>query len=135
MKYINWIIKLALAGAFLFCIHNASAQIIEQTEITDLMDRWKNYNLDHNEVHGWRIQLLATVDRRQMESEKRTFEYRYPDYPTHVVNNQPYFHLKTGAFLTSQKAQAFMKKLQHDYPGAILVEDMVKGDELLLYDQ
>ena len=100
-----------------------------------MIDRWKMHNLENAEVGGWRIQLLATIDRRQMEKEKQSFERKYPDYPTHMVNNQPYFHLKTGAFLTSQKAQAFLKKLQRDYPGAIIVEDMVKTEELLLYDQ
>lgn len=128
--------KLALACLFiLFLIAKVEAQITEQSQITDLIERWKNYNLSNAEVRGWRIQLLATVDRRQMESEKKSFERRYPDYPTHMVNNQPYFHLKTGAFLTTQKAQAFLKKLQHDYPGAIMVEDIIKTEEFLLYDQ
>ena len=127
---------LVTACMFLFCsYYNLDAQIIEQPQVTNLMDRWTAYNLEKTEVGGWRIQLLATIDRRQMEKEKRSFEYKYPDYPTHMVNNQPYFHLKTGAFLTSQKAQAFLKKLQRDYPGAIIVEDMIKTEELLLYDQ
>lgn len=130
------LLKLAFACLILLCSHSrAGAQIIEQASITDLIERWKTYNLDNVEVRGWRIQLLATVDRRQMEKEKRSFENKYPDYPTHMVNNQPYFHLKTGAFLTTQKAQAFLKKLQHDYPGAIIVEDLIKTDEMLLYDQ
>ena len=111
------------------------SQIIEPAPISDLVERWKIYNLGNREIRGWRIQLLATVDRRQMESVQRSFEFKYPDYPTHVANNQPYFHLKTGAFLTTQKAQAFLKKLQHDYPAAIIVADMIKGEELLLYDQ
>ncbi len=128
--------KLAYTGLFLLCFYvPASSQVIEPPQVSDLMERWKKYNLDNTEVRGWRIQLLATVDRRQVETEQRSFAYKYPDYPTHVVNNQPYFHLKTGAFLTAQKAQAFLKKLQHEYPAAIIVEDMVKGEELLLYDQ
>ena len=130
------IIKLAFAGLLFFQNHsNCYCQIIESASITDLMERWKIYNLGNREIKGWRIQLIATVDRRQVESMQRTFEYRYPEYPTHIANNEPYFHLKTGAFLTMQKAQAFLKKLQHDYPAAIIVADMIKGEELLLYDQ
>ena len=127
-----FLFKLVAACLFLCCGYiNLEAQIIEQPQITELIDRWKMHNLENAEVGGWRIQLLATIERRQMEKEKQSFERRYPDYPTHMVNNQPYFHLKTGAFLTSQKAQAFLKKLQRDYPGAIIVEDMVKTEELL----
>lgn len=130
------ILKLAFAGFLLLQIHsNCHCQIIESASITDLMERWKIYNLGNREIKGWRIQLIATVDRRQVESMRRTFEYRYPEYPTHIANNEPYFHLKTGAFLTMQKAQAFLKKMQHDYPAAIIVSDLIKGEELLLYDQ
>lgn len=113
----------------------AFAQLEEDPQITALMDRWKTYNLEHQEIRGWRIQVLASVDRRQMESAKRTFENLYPDYPVIFVHNAPYFHLKVGAFLTQQKAQAFMKKLQADYPQAIPVTDNIKVEELLLYDQ
>ncbi len=128
--------KLAFAGLILLCVHvKGNGQIIEPALVSDLIERWKIYNLNNREIRGWRIQLLATVDRRQMESVQRAFENKYPDYPTHVANNQPYFHLKAGAFLTTQKAQAFLKKLQRDYPAAIIVADMIKGEELLLYDQ
>ena len=112
-----------------------NCQLIETPAITELMHEWKMYNLEHPEVPGWRIQILATIDRRQMESMVRRFENIYPDYPIHTTHNEPYYHLKTGAFLTMQKAQAFMKKLQPDYPSAIPVTDHLKVEELLLYDQ
>lgn len=111
------------------------SQLIEEPEVTGLMERWKVHNLGNNEIKGWRIQILATVDRRQMESIRRRFENIYPDYPIHTTHNDPYFLLKTGAFLSMQKAQAFLKKLQKEYPAAIPVADLIKADELLLYDQ
>jgi hypothetical protein len=110
-------------------------QLIESPEITDLMDRWKSYNLEHQELTGYRIQILATVDRRQMENIRHKYENLYPEFPIHTTHNDPYFQLKTGAFLTMQKAQAFLKMLQKDYPAAIPVTDKIKIDELLLYDQ
>lgn len=110
-------------------------QLVEEPQITDLMDRWKAYNEGVEEVRGWRIQIMASIDRRQMESARRTFENRYPDYPVQFIHNEPYYHLKVGAFLTMQKAQAFMKKMQEDYPQAIPVTDNLKVEELLLYDQ
>ena len=118
-------------GAFYVC----HAQIIEQTRITDLMDRWKSLNMSNKEVRGYRVQILATTDRRHMESVQREFERKYPDYPIHFSHNEPYFYLKTGAFLTNQKAQAFMKKMAREYPASLIVSDMLKGEELLLYDQ
>lgn len=112
-----------------------TAQLVEDPQITSMMNRWKTYNAEHQEVRGYRIQIMASVDRRQIESTRRTFENRYPEYPIVFLHNEPYFHLKVGAFLTMQKAQAFLKKMQHDYPQAIPVTDNLKVEELLLYDQ
>lgn len=127
------IVVLCLMG---FASVNAqSVQLTEDPQISNLMDRWTTYNKSVEEIRGWRIQVLASVDRRQMEDARRTFEKNYPDYPVTFVHNAPYFHLKVGAFLSMQKAQAFMKKMQEDYPQAIPVTDVMKVEELLLYDQ
>jgi SPOR domain len=128
--------KIFLASAlWLGAIPNSDAQITEDPQITALMNRWVAYNLEHQEIRGWRIQIMASVDRRQMESARRVFEKRYPEYPVIFIHNEPYFHLKVGAFTTMQRAQAFLKKMQQDYPQAIPVTDNLKVEELLLYDQ
>lgn len=128
--------RVVLAGFWLLvCITPGKAQLVEDPQITSMMDRWKTYNIEHQEVRGYRIQIMASVDRRQIESARHTFENRYPEYPIVFIHNEPYFHLKVGAFLTMQKAQAFLKKMQHDYPQAIPVTDNLKVEELLLYDQ
>jgi hypothetical protein len=120
----------------LFAFHfEGKGQIIEQPEVSDLIERWKMYNMGNKEVRGFRVQILATTDRRQMETVQRAFERKYPDYPVHFAHNEPYWYLKTGAFITNQKAQAFMKKMSKEYPASLIVTDMIKGEELLLYDQ
>lgn len=121
---------------FLFLISpKADAQIIEEASVSDLMERWKLLNLATKEVRGYRVQILASTDRRHVESVQRVFERRYPDYPVHFAHNEPYYYLKTGAFITNQKAQGFMKKMAKEYPASLIVTDMIKGEELLLYDQ
>lgn len=124
-----------LAIIFLMFSTQGQSQIIEETRVTDLMERWKVYNMGNKEVRGFRVQILATIDRRQMETVQREFERKYPDYPVHFAHNEPYWYLKTGAFLTNQKAQAFMKKMAKEYPASLIVTDMIKGEEFLLYDQ
>ena len=126
-----FIILLVMTGG----IHLAHAQLVETPAITELMEKWKLYNAEHQEVNGWRIQILATVDRRQMENVMRKYEDKFPDYPIHTTHNEPYYHLKTGAFTSMGKAQAFMRQLQDEYPSSILVRDHFKMEEVLLYDQ
>jgi hypothetical protein len=129
------VIRLAFILIGLLMLGRVNAQLVEEPQITSLMNRWVDYNRAHQEIRGWRIQIMASIDRRQMESAKRTFERKYPEYPVVFVHNEPYFHLKVGAFTTMQKAQAFIRKLQEDYPQAIPVTDVLKVEELLLYDQ
>lgn len=116
----------------------AGAQHISVTEdvsISQSMARWKDYNLGHPEVQGWRVQIIATTERRQMESARRKFELLYPEDELVFVHNMPFYQLKAGAFLYSRKAHAFQHKLLADFPGAILVSESVKMEELLRYDQ
>jgi hypothetical protein len=111
------------------------AQIIEEASVSDLMERWRLHNMATKEVRGYRVQILASTDRRHVEAVQRAFERKYPDYPVHFAHNEPYFYLKTGAFIANQKAQGFMKKMAKEYPASLIVTDMIKGEELLLYDQ
>jgi hypothetical protein len=127
--------RLLFLAAVFFISSSAHAQLVETPAIISLMEKWKEYNAEHQEVYGWRIQILATIDRRQMEAVMRRYESKYPDYPIHTTHVEPYFHLKTGAFVSMGKAQAFMRSLQDDYPSAILVRDNFKMEEVLLYDQ
>jgi hypothetical protein len=128
-------IKAFFLGLLLLISPKADAQIIEEASVSDLMERWKLLNMATKEVRGYRVQILASTDRRHVESVQRAFERKYPDYPVHFAHNEPYYYLKTGAFIANQKAQGFMKKMAKEYPASLIVTDMIKGEELLLYDQ
>src|SRR5687767_10770973 len=109
-----------LSTALLFAFSlESKCQIIEQAHVADLMERWKLFNMANKEVRGFRVQILATTDRRHMENVQREFERKYPDYPIHFAHNEPYWYLKTGAFITNQKAQAFMKQMSKEYPSSL----------------
>src|SRR5690606_20809522 len=69
----------------------AQVQVTEEPGITRAIAQWKQYNLEHAEVRGWRVQISATTDRRQMETNKRLFERIYPDFPLVFVHNEPYY--------------------------------------------
>lgn len=128
--------KSIIALLFLICFAKpTNAQLVEESQITSLMDRWTSYNETHQELRGYRIQILASTDRRQAETMRKKFEDTYRNYPILFVHNYPYYHLKVGAFMTMQKAQAFLYKMQQDFPQAIPVTDNLTMEELLEFDQ
>ncbi len=128
-------VKTVTAMMFIFAATLANAQLVQESQITSLMDRWTSYNETHQELRGYRIQIMASTDRRQAEEIRKKFERMYPEYPILFVHNYPYYHLKAGAFMTMQKAQAFLYKMQKDFPQAIPVTDNLTMEELLQFDQ
>lgn len=125
---------------FLVCVLGslmsvAKAQtIVEEPLVSSMMRSYVDYNKNHTEMRGWRIQLVATTDKRQMESAKRKFDNTYPEYELIYDHEPPFFHLKTGAFLKKQNALPFLDKMKKSYPGAFLVADELEVHELLRYN-
>ncbi len=78
--------------------------------------------------------MVATTDKRQMETARRKFENTYPEYELMFNHVPPFFHLQTGAFLTKQDALPFMQKMKKNFSGAFLVSDEIEVHELMNYE-
>lgn len=111
-----------------------SQSIVEEPLVSAMMSSYTAYNKSNTEMRGWRIQLVATTDKRQMEFAKRKFENTYPEYELIFDHEPPFFHLKTGAFLKKQNALPFLEQMKKSYPGAFLVADELEVQELLRYN-
>ncbi len=107
-------------------------QIEEQPLIAQMMDQFVQANKARNTVDGWRIEILATTSRQQMENVMQSFQYQYPNLPIDWVHNNPYFKLRVGAFATKLEATHMLHVLKKDYPGAYRVMDnKMKPEELI----
>ncbi len=121
---------------FVFCLLSSgvSAQNIQEPpSIIQMMSSFVQYNNSHQQVRGWRVQVLVTTDRRQMERARSKFKRVYPDYELLFSHENPFYHLKTGAFQSRDKARPFLRKLQKDFPSAFIVADEVEVSEILTY--
>lgn len=127
----NRIITLIIACLTTAVLYGQS--ITEDPAITRMMDSFVAYNKEHQEVRGWRVQILVTTDRRQMERVRSRFELTYPEYELHFSHENPFYHLKTGAFMSQQDARPFLFKLRKQYPNAFIVADEIEVGEILKY--
>jgi len=113
---------------------SASAQTIEEDPlITQMVNSYVEFNHTHQQVRGWRVQVLVTTDRRQMERARSRFESLWPEFKLLFSHEIPFYHLKSGAFLNRQSARPFLRKLQKDFPSAFLVADEIDVAEVLIY--
>ena len=83
------------------------------------------------EVEGWRVQILATTDRQQLERTEADFKSTYPSVPVDWVHNSPYYKLRAGAFFTRPEADGLRQRLSREFEGVYLVKDEVTEAELL----
>lgn len=107
--------------------------IEEDPAVTKMMEDFVEFNKAHQTVRGWRVQILVTTDRRQMETTRREFEATYSDYKIYYQHDKPFYHLKSGAFLTQAAARPFLRLMQKSYASAFVVSDDIDLEEVLLY--
>ena len=109
-----------------------SVKLVEEPVITEMMDRFTELNKAKMRVDGWRVQILATTDRVELENAKQTFQYRYPTVPVNWIHNKPYYLLRAGAFSTKLEALHLKYNLERDYSGLYLVkDDAIRPQELI----
>jgi len=109
--------------------------IEEDPAVTQMMERFVEFNKAHQTVRGWRVQILVTTDRRQMEATRKEFQATYPDYTIHYQHENPFYHLKSGAFLTQASARPFLRLMQEKYSSAFVVSEEIDLEEVLIYQQ
>jgi hypothetical protein len=119
-------------GVLFFCIaSHAQVQITEDPAVASLVQRHMDQNRMSTTISGWRIQLLATTDRRKVENEESKFIQRYPLIQVDWVHSKPYYKLKAGAFANRLDATRLLKEFNKYYPSALLTKSDVRIDEVL----
>lgn len=121
-----------LLGVLFFCIaSHAQVQITEDPSVASLVQRHLDQNKMSTTISGWRIQLLATTDRRKVENEESKFIRRYPLIQVNWEHSKPYYKLKAGAFVNRLDATRLLKDFKKYYPSALLTKSNVNINEVL----
>jgi len=115
----------------LICFGQAQVTISEEAAITNLMNTYKAENQKNTIVRAWRIQILTTNDRREMEQGIKKFQLLYPEVHYKWEHNPPYYQVRTGAYELRDDLEATLLQLKRDFPSAIPVQDEMKKTDLL----
>lgn len=113
---------LAICGICQNTLLAQEVQLNEDPKISQLFRNWTNGNRSNPKVEGWRIQIMATPDRKQAEDARNRFRTNYPDVPAEWEHEKPYYKLRVGAFRSRLEAQAFLETLT-EYAGAYPAKD------------
>ena len=74
----------------------------------------------------YRIQLLSTNSRNEVNEAKAKFASKYPGVPTLMSYSPPNFKLRVGGFVDRGDANTFLKEIRKSFPASFIVESHFK---------
>jgi hypothetical protein len=125
MKYWVFICVLAYSGNLL-----SQTNIKAPTSVINMMKKYVDTNKSIDEVQGWRIQIVATTDRRLMEGTRTRFRQEFPEVECTWTHRDPYYQVRAGAYYNRKEALPELDRFKKKFPKAYLVVDKIKYDEL-----
>jgi hypothetical protein len=103
----------------------------EPEKVKALMNSFVQKNKANRTIRGWRIQILSTTDRKEMETTRSRFSSSYPSIPNNWKHISPYYQIRIGAYRTKEEMQEFLYILKKEFPAAIAVQDEIEKYDLI----
>jgi len=101
----------------------------EESKVEDLMRRYTTQGKEDLHLNGWRIKIISTTDRRQLENTKYLFERRFPELTATTSYENPYYSIKVGAFENRFDLEPQLVEFKEVFPGAIPFRDRIMKSE------
>lgn len=116
-----------------FFSQDAMAQISfnESPGISRLMDQWIATNRVKDNLRGWRIQIITTADRREMDAAIAKFNSLYPARKIEWEHIVPYYKVKVGAYEKKMDLMPFLLELKRDFPSVIPIMDDIPKNQFI----
>ena len=105
----------------------------EQASVSRAFENFVAKNRAEPTIRGWRIQIISTDDRREMENIRGRFAALYPGVPSAWKHVSPYYHIRVGAYRTKNEMMQFLTEIKKQFPAAIPAQDDVQKYDLIPY--
>jgi len=109
----------------------AQVTVNEEPAVTKLINSYQQSNMEEPTIRGWRIQIMTTNDRSEMEAGLLKFEELYPDIDYKWEHNPPYYQVRIGAFEKKNDLEVYLIDFKQEFPSSIPVQDDIKKTEIL----
>ncbi|NNC95328.1 MAG: SPOR domain-containing protein [Chitinophagales bacterium] len=109
----------------LFAQEERGLKVIQDEKIDHLMRTYQKKNLSKETEDGYRIQVLLSNTRDEVNKAKTKFYGSYPDLKCYIVYDQPYYKLRVGDFKSRIEAKRMLLSIANNYPTAFIVNDEI----------
>ena len=131
--------KISILLTFIFLAANSeikaqgSVNFQENGNITSLMEQFLAFNLQNAMIPGFKIQIISTTDRREMDETRQKFSSLYPTLPVSWKHIAPNYQVRVGAYRTKSDLMAVINDIRRNFPMSTPVADMIDKKDLITY--
>ena len=104
---------------------NGSITSINEKGIDALVSKYENILNAKNGVEGWRVQLAFKSKEEETKQLKIDFIKLYPEIPTYLKYEAPYYRIRVGNFRTKLEAKKIQYLINKNFPGAYVVSEII----------
>lgn len=108
--------------------------IREDQDVKQFIDQSLEKIKANEKVSSWRVQVLATNDRAEVETQQKSIELKYPGIDIDWTHDRPVYKLRMGYYPTRVKAMELLYLLKADFPTAFIVQDHQTHPRKLIQD-
>ena len=105
---------------------NKLVTVTQDKRIWDLVNKYDDYNVKKEFTEGYRIQIMYTDVRDEAYKNKGQMYKDFPDLPSYIQYEEPYYKLRLGDFRTRLEATYYMQQVVTLYSGAFIVKDKIR---------
>ena len=103
---------------------------VNEQGIDALFVKYENILKSKNGVEGWRVQLLFKAKQKEITQLKIDFIKLYPEIPTYLEYEAPYYRVLVGNFRTKLEAIKIKHQISKNFPGAYPVPEIINFYQL-----
>jgi hypothetical protein len=109
--------------------------ILEETgSISTMMEKFVKFNLQNGMVDGYRIQIITTTDRREMDEARKNFLRLFPSLPITWKHIAPNYQVRVGAYWNKNDAISAIHDIRRHFPMSTPVSELIDKKEFLLIE-
>ena len=103
---------------------------INQRGINDLLNKYKKKLKQKKGYDAWRLQIKFTSKREDILPYQVKFTNLYPEIPTQITFDSPYYKLTVGNFKNKYAALKIKNVINKNFPGAHPVSIIIDANLL-----
>jgi uncharacterized protein YxeA len=108
--------------------YNSENNYLNRDERVDQLQEAQRRINQRNGMSGFRVQIYTDSGNRsklRTDRVKAEFDAQYPNIPSYISYDEPYYKLRVGDFRTRLDAIRFLNRVSSTYLSAIIVVDKI----------